>query len=124
MTTKSDQRARAIEVMAAKLALIEGGDRPFDDEPDDYKGYACQTVSGLLDALDEVGFHVSGPDTRRDRSWYDPECGELGCQSLVWKMRYESAVKGRSDFRRAFKNAVTRYARAISSNRRRKQENE
>ena len=34
-----------------------------------------------------------------DHKWLDPECGAKGCQSLVWKSLYESAVKGRSDFR-------------------------
>lgn len=37
--------------------------------------------------------------------WLDPECGESGCQSLVWKHRYESAVKGRQDFRQAYREA-------------------
>jgi hypothetical protein len=33
--------------------------------------------------------------------WLDHECNEHGCQSLVWKKRYESAVQGRRDFRQA-----------------------
>lgn len=36
--------------------------------------------------------------------WLDPECCEGGCQSLVWKGRYESAVKGRADFRTALRD--------------------
>jgi Lar family restriction alleviation protein len=40
-----------------------------------------------------------------DHKWLDSECIERGCQSLVWKGRYESAVKGRKDFREAYKEA-------------------
>lgn len=40
-----------------------------------------------------------------DHKWFDPECGFNGCQSLVWKGRYESAVKGRSDFRKVYREA-------------------
>lgn len=39
----------------------------------------------------------------REYKWFDPECQEKGCQSLTWKGRYESAVKGRADFREAFR---------------------
>lgn len=35
--------------------------------------------------------------------WLDPECGVKGCQSLVWKGRYESAVNGRREFRQAYR---------------------
>ena len=40
-----------------------------------------------------------------DRKWLDPECGVEGCQSLVWKARYEAAVNGRRDFRQAYREA-------------------
>ncbi len=40
-----------------------------------------------------------------DHKWLDPECGIQGCQSLVWKARYEAAVKGRSEFRQAYRAA-------------------
>lgn len=40
-----------------------------------------------------------------DHKWLDPECGMGGCQSLVWKSRYESAVEGRQDFRKAYRDA-------------------
>ena len=51
-----------------------------------------------------------------DYKWLDPECIGKGCQSLVWKGRYESAslvwkgryesaVKGRADFRNAYREA-------------------
>jgi hypothetical protein len=42
-----------------------------------------------------------------DHKWLDPECGQKGCQSLVWKSRYESAVKGRQEFRQAYREART-----------------
>lgn len=38
-----------------------------------------------------------------DHKWLDPECGVKGCQSLAWKGRYESAVKGRAEFRQAYR---------------------
>lgn len=38
-----------------------------------------------------------------EHKWLDPECGANGCQSLIWKGRYESATKGRGDFRQAFR---------------------
>lgn len=37
-----------------------------------------------------------------DYKWLDPECAHEGCQSLVWKGRYESAVKDRREFRQAY----------------------
>lgn len=40
-----------------------------------------------------------------DHKWFDPECGVNGCQSLVWKARYEAAVNGRREFRKAFRDA-------------------
>jgi hypothetical protein len=40
--------------------------------------------------------------------WLDPECGEDGCQSLRWKNLYDQAVKGRQDFRRAYRDALRR----------------
>jgi hypothetical protein len=40
-----------------------------------------------------------------DHKWFDPECAVHGCQSLIWKALYESAVKGRQDFRKAFREA-------------------
>lgn len=39
-----------------------------------------------------------------DHKWLDPECVETGCQSLVWKSRYEAAVKGRQEFRQALRD--------------------
>lgn len=47
----------------------------------------------------------AGGDDRGEAKWFDPECGQNGCQSLVWKARYESAVRGRSDFRQALSDA-------------------
>lgn len=39
----------------------------------------------------------------REHKWFDPECHEKGCQSLVWRGFYETVVKGRADFREAFR---------------------
>ena len=40
-----------------------------------------------------------------------PRCGVHGCQSLVWRSRYEAAINGRRDFRKAFQD--TRAAIAV-----------
>lgn len=42
--------------------------------------------------------------------WFDPQCREDGCQSLVWKNLYEDAVKGRADFRAAYRKERNRVA--------------
>jgi hypothetical protein len=38
-----------------------------------------------------------------DHKFIDGECHASGCQALVWRSRYESAVKGRADFREVYR---------------------
>jgi hypothetical protein len=45
------------------------------------------------------------PEDVTDCKWLDPECGTKGCQSLALKSLYETAVKGRQDFRQAYQEA-------------------
>jgi len=47
----------------------------------------------------------SADSAPENHKWFDPECGQKGCQSLVWKSRYESAVKGRQEFRQAYRES-------------------
>ena len=53
--------------------------------------------------------------TPEDHKWFDPECGQNGCQSLVWRARYEDAVKGRSDFRQSYRDARAELSRLRNS---------
>jgi hypothetical protein len=57
-------------------------------------------------ALPQCASHgePQGAEKILDHKWLDPECIEKGCQSLVWKGLYESAVKGRSEFRQAYRD--------------------
>lgn len=45
------------------------------------------------------------PEDLLNDKWLDPECIQDGCQSLIWKARYEAAVQGRAHFRNAFREA-------------------
>lgn len=54
----------------------------------------------ILQAAFEAGARMHTAPA--DHKWFDPECGASGCQSLVWKGLYESAVDDRlNDHRRA-----------------------
>jgi hypothetical protein len=57
--------------------------------------------------------HLAAVEALAGHKWLDPECAGKGCQSLIWKSRYESAVMGRSDFRQAYRAA--RAAKSIKS---------
>jgi len=48
--------------------------------------------------------HNAAIEALAGHKWLDPECGANGCQSLVWKARYEAAVNGRREFRQAYRN--------------------
>lgn len=41
-----------------------------------------------------------------EHMWFDPGCAGNGCQSLVWKSRYEAAVRGRQDFRNSYRDQM------------------
>lgn len=58
--------------------------------------------------------HAAAIEALTSHKWLDPECHANGCQSLVWKRRYESAVKGRSDFRQAYREARSSTPRPTS----------
>lgn len=67
---------------------------------------------GAIAAWNRRAFPASGErEGLADHKWLDPECGVHGCQSLVWRSRYEAAINGRRDFRKAFKD--TRAAIAV-----------
>ena len=67
-----------------------------------------------FDALCDMALRLAQAEREReglkvlDHKWLDPKCIEEGCQSLVLKGIYESAVKGRQDFRAAFRDAKAR----------------
>ncbi len=50
-----------------------------------------------------------------DHKWLDPECGVNGCQSLIWQSRYESAVKGRQEFRQSYRRALADNAELVAA---------
>lgn len=54
--------------------------------------------------------HAAAIEALTGHKWLDPECGVNGCQSLVWKGRYEAAVSGRQGFRQAYRVARAQIA--------------
>lgn len=62
------------------------------------------TLTGVEAA--QLSGALNGVMSPEDHKWFDPECGVNGCQSLIWKGRYESAVRGRQDFRQAYRAAL------------------
>jgi hypothetical protein len=71
-------------------------------------GVNPQFQSGFNAGYGQAQFDAAQTDAQGaaplgEHKWFDPECGANGCQSLVWKSRCESAVKGRKDFRAAYK---------------------
>lgn len=59
----------------------------------------------LAETAQSIVRSISNPCAKIfDHKWLDPECVETGCQSLVWKSRYEAAVKGRQEFRQALRD--------------------
>lgn len=70
---------------------------------DAWDGNDTEIFEDALDAAIAQAREIPLP--LEDHKWHDPECGVNGCQSLVWKGRYDSAVKGRSDFRDAYSGA-------------------
>lgn len=58
---------------------------------------------GLADEVWKAMEAARPAATVTERKWLDPECAEDGCQSLVWRSRYEAAVEGRQEFRAALR---------------------
>lgn len=64
----------------------------------------------LTETAQSIIASISNPCAKIfDHKWLDPECVETGCQSLVWKSRYEAAVKGRQEFRQALRDERARH---------------
>lgn len=62
-------------------------------------------AANVIELLNLLSPAISKTDPRTHK-WFDPECGEDGCQALVLRRRYESAVRGRRDFRQAYRSAL------------------
>lgn len=88
----SDTQAPVV-VTPFYVALVEKAMQAYIDGSSDKT--LPETARDIVAALDNPCAKIF------DHKWLDPECVETGCQSLIWKSRYEAAVKGRQDFRRA-----------------------
>lgn len=114
-----DEAARALaETPATQPAMPgtagqgedTGGDLSASEVRDNARDAAARLIfrHALWNGSYEAAHHLVSKilaAAPTEHKWFDPECGANGCQSLVWKRRYESAVQGRRDFRRAFKEA-------------------
>lgn len=78
------------------VSLVEKALQAYIDGSSDKT--LTETAQGIVSSL------RNPCDKIFDHKWLDPECVETGCQSLVWKSRYEAAVKGRQEFRQAFRD--------------------
>jgi len=65
------------------------------------EGVSCTSCKRAGPAAEPAG--GTAPEKILDHKWLDPKCIECGCQSLVWQGRYENAVKGRAEFRQAYR---------------------
>lgn len=99
-----DERARARRMEEALAECL----RVLQQTPDRLRSNAHKNAIGKARAaLSDSPASAA----LAEHKWLDPECGVNGCQSLVWKSLYESAVKGRSDFREAYREARASAAR-------------
>ena len=86
----------------AKLSTGNGG--PMHPAATSLLGLAIKAGEFNAAIAAQANEENAGAEARlRDHKWFDHECQEKGCQSLTWKGLYETAVKGRADFRGALR---------------------
>ena len=93
-----------LQVQIAALAYERARDILLQSDADEF---AIAVISLLrANGIPATGEVERAPGSEiLDHKYLDPECIGDGGQSLVGRSRYEAAVKGRQDFRRAYREA-------------------